>query len=213
MPLIDTKCKKCGSVDEQMRPLSMYPETPPCPHCGEQTEQIHLPASQRRWSADPVVVFKAPDGSVRFPGDAAGVSAANYRQQGFEEVQIRGAAEMRRFERAMDKQEYSRAQRRVEHACQQREANDAARASEIRRGMEQGFRLPEMDPRTGQPTGRMTTVRLSDRGRAIMRAAQESGARRPKPSFSGAGFHSEVYSYDRSNREESRDSSGRRRRD
>lgn len=213
MPLIDTKCQTCGSIDEQMRPLRMYPETPPCPHCGNATEQIHLPPSQNRWSPDPVVVFKAPDGSVRFPGDASGLSAANYRKQGFEEVQIRGAAEMRRFERAMDKHEYSRAQRRVEHACRQREVSDSARASEIRRGMEQGFRVPEVDPRTGQPTGRLTTVRLSERGRAIMRAAQESGSRRPKPTFSGAGFHSEIYSYDRSNREESRDEKGRRRRD
>lgn len=212
MPLIDTKCKTCGSIDEQMRPLSMWPETPPCPHCGKATEQIHLPVAHRQWSVDPVVVFKAPDGSVRFPGDPNGVSAANYRKQGFEEVQIRGAAEMRRFERAMDRHEYSRAQRRVEHACQQREANDAARAAEIRHGLEQGFRLPERDEK-GRPTGRMTTIRLSERGRAIMRAAQANGANRPKPTFTGANFHSEVYSYDRSNREESRDTSGRRRRD
>lgn len=211
MPLIDARCKVCDKIEEQMRPLSMHPATHPCPHCGGETEQIHLPKHQA-WSVDPVVVFKAPDGSVRFPGDPNGVSAASYRKQGFEEVQIRGAYEMRRFEKAMDRHEYSRAQRRVEAACAQREANDAQRAAEIRRGLEQGFRVPEYDDR-GRPTGKMTTIRLTERGRAIMRAAQEAGSRRPKPSFSGAGFHSEIYSYDRSNRDESRGSDGRRRRD
>lgn len=195
-----------------MRPLAMHPATHPCPHCGGETEQIHLPQAMRS-SPEPVVVFRAPDGSVRFPGDANGASAAAYRKQGFEEVQIRGAHEMRRFEQAMDRHEYSRAQRRVEAACRQREENDAIRAAEIRHGLEQGFRIPEVDPRTGRPTGRIQTVRLTERGRAIMRAAQETGAKRPKPTFSGAGFHSEVYSYDRSNREESRGTDGRRRRD
>lgn len=211
MPLIDTRCKTCDAVHEQMRPLSMHPATPPCLDCGGETEQIHLPKAIA-WNAEPIIVFRAPDGSMRFPGDRNGLSAKNYRDQGFQEVEIRGATEMRRFEGAMDRVEYSRAQRKIEHLQQQREASNARRAADIRHGLEQGFRLPERDAR-GRRTGKMVTVRLGARGRDIMREAQRTGDRRQGHSFSGANFHNEAYSFDRSNRDESRDAQGRRRRD
>lgn len=211
MPLIDTQCTACGSIHEQNRPLAMHPDTPKCLDCGADTVQIHLPKSTS-WTVDPIVVYQSPDGGMRFPGDANGLSAANYARQGFKRIEVRGALEMRRFEQAMDKVEYSRAQRRIEHHQQRREENNARRASNIRHGLEQGFQIPERDT-AGRPTGRMQTVRLSERGRDIMRAAQAAGERRERPSFSGANFHSEVFSFDRSNRDESRDSQGRRRRD
>lgn len=43
MPLIDVRCRSCGTIAEVMRPLSEYPRTPRCGACGEATEQIHLP--------------------------------------------------------------------------------------------------------------------------------------------------------------------------
>ncbi len=190
----------------------MWPETPACPHCGEKTEQAHLPKAVQ-WTPEPVVVFQAPDGSVRFPGDRNGLSARNYERQGFNRIEIRGAAEMRHFEKHMTKAEFSRAQRTVERKLQQREENDSRRAADIRHGLQQGFRIPELDPKTGQRTGRMTTVHLSERGRAMMMANHARGEARPRPRAGDPGFFSEVYSMDRSNREDSRDEQGRRRRD
>lgn len=189
----------------------MFPETPPCPDCGEATKQIHLPKAVN-WNAPPVIVYQAPDGSVRFPGAAESTSTKQYDKQGYKRIEIRGAAEMRRFEGSMEKVEFSRAQRRVEHLQAQREASNSRRASDIRHGLEQGFRIPERDDK-GRPTGRLQTVRLSARGRDIMRAAQQTGENRAKHSFSGANFHNEAYSFDRSNRDESRGPDGRRRRD
>lgn len=190
MPLIDVKCLTCEAVSEVMRPLAMWPATPVCPECGAATEQIHLPKSAR-WTVDPVVVFKAPDGSYRFPGDANGLSAANYAKLGYDRVEIRGAAEMRAFESRMNKADYSRAQRRVERMQEQREAREHESRRELRRLMES----------------------MSERGRAVAKAVMARNDGKPKPKASDSGFHSEAYAYNRSNRDESRDAQGRRRRD
>ena len=211
MPLIDTRCKTCGHVHQQMRPLAMHPATPPCLDCGAETEQIHLPKSVS-WNAEPVVVYQAKDGSMRFPGDRHGLSASNYEKQGFKRIEIRGAVEMRRFESHMNKHEYSRAQRAVERRQEMRERSASQRSADIRHGLQQGFQIPETDQK-GRRTGRMVTVRLSERGRDVMRQAVATGENRPRLRASDPGFYSEVFSMDRSNRDESRDNQGRRRRD
>ncbi len=159
--------------------------------CGSaETEQIHLPP-QIQSSVDAVVVYKAPDGSFRFPGDAAGLSAGNYEKQGFERVEIKGAVQMRRFEQTMNKQDYARAQRKFEMQQQQREARDKHLRSELFEKMKY----------------------MSEHGRAVARTliARNDGKPRERPS--DGGFHSEVFAYDRSNRDESRGGDGRRRRD
>ena len=168
----------------------MWPATPPCPSCQGPTEQIHQPKAVA-WTVDPVVVFKAPDGTFRFPGDANGLSAAHYAQQGLERVEIRGAIEMRRFERTMNKAEYAQAQRRVERTLEARERREAAGRSALRQEMQS----------------------MSSMGRDVARAAMARNDAKPKARASDPGFISEVFSYDRGNREESRDAQGRRRRD
>lgn len=192
MPRIDVKClsESCDTVFEHYRPLSEWPKTPPCVSCGGETEQAHLPR-HLTWSVDPVVVFKAPDGSFRFPGDANGISSKNYEKLGYERQEIRGAAEMRSFERKMNQIEYSRAQRKVEAQARHREASEKVRREKLREMMQH----------------------MSAYGRDVARAAIDQGDRRPAARAHEAGFHSEVYAYDRSNRAESRDAQGRRRRD
>lgn len=190
MPLIDVKCKTCEHIHEVMRPLSMWPATPTCPDCGAETEQIHLPRAAR-WSVDPVVVFKAPDGTYRFPGDANGLSAHSYEKQGYERVEIRGAVEMRRFEQRMNKADYATAQRRFEVQQRQREEREAYYRGQLRQQMQS----------------------MSALGRDVARAAMDRNDRRGLPRPTDGGFHSEAYSYTRSNRDESRDSRGARRRD
>jgi len=173
-----------------MRPLAMHPTTPPCPDCGAETEQIHLPKAVQ-WRPDPVIIYRAKDGSYRFPGDAGGLSAHNYNKQGFERVEIRGATEMRRFESHMNKHEYARAQRAVEMKQRGREERERVSRGELRRVMPQ----------------------MSERGRSLAREVMRRNDNKPKDRASSAEFHNQAYSFDRSNREESRDTDGRRRRD
>lgn len=188
MPLIDIRCE-AEHTSEVMRPNADWPSTPACPTCGAPTVQVFLPRQQTR--CDPVVVYKAPDGSFRFPGDPDGAGAHKYGAQGYERVELRSATDVRRFESVMNKQELSRAHRRVEAIQANREARESASRSELRRQMES----------------------MSERGRAIARAAMSRNDAKPKERATDVGFHVDVFSNDRSNREVSRDAQGRRRRD
>lgn len=190
MPRIDVVCKSCEAVSEVIRPLAMWPATPECPSCGQATEQIHLP-KKIQWTVDPVVVFKAPDGSYRFPGDANGQSVAHYAKQGYQRVEIRGALEMRSFESKMNKIEYARAERKIERSQRAREE----REHEMRANLFHQMKT------------------MSNIGKDVARAAMARNDGKPLPKADGGGFHSEVYSFSRSNRDESRDSGGRRRQD
>lgn len=191
MPLLWARCTADVShLHELNRPLAMWPAMPPCPDCGAATEH-DLNVGQRSSGVDPVVVFKGPDGQIRFPGDANGLAASSYAKQGFERIEIRGAAEMRRFEKGMNAVEYSRAARRLEHKQRQREERERVLRGELRMRMQS----------------------MSAAGRAIARAVMDRNDNRPRERVQDANFHSEVYSFNRSNRDESRDSQGRRRRD
>jgi hypothetical protein len=189
MPRIDVRCT-AGHEHEVMRPLAMYPATPDCPECGAPTEQFHAPP-RTVYSVEPVLLFRGPDGQIRFVGDANGISAHAYAKQGFERIEIRGAAEMRRFERHMNAHEYSQAARKTEEKQRQRELRESQSRSELRRLM-----------------GSMTPF-----GRSLAREAMRRADARPVERTKDPGFHSDVYSNDRSNRDESRDAQGRRRRD
>jgi hypothetical protein len=196
MPLIDVKCAN-DHIRDVNRPLSMYPATPPCPAvladgsvCGAPTEQIHLPRAVS-WSVDPVVVYRAADGSFRFPGDVNGPGDAKYARQGYERIELRSAADVRRFESVMNKREYARASRRVEALQAQRVARERETRSELARLMSS----------------------MTPMGRALARAAIERNNGKPLERAGDAGFHLDVYANDRGNRDESRDAQGRRRRD
>lgn len=198
MPLIDLKCAE-GHVNEVYRHNADWPKTPPCPECGSETEQIHLPTYMKARSVDPVVVYQAPDGSIRVPPVIDGSSCAMYEQKGFTRLELRGFADVRRFEQHMNQAELSKIQQRVERQQEAYEQGEKERRSEVRRGLEQGFQIPETDEQ-GRYTGRMQTVRLSERGRAIMQASMELNDRKGGPKAGDPGCHFEVYSMDRSNR-------------
>lgn len=196
MPLIDLKCAN-DHITEANRPLSMYPATPSCSEvlangavCGEPTEQIHLPRAVS-WTLDPVVVYKTADGSFRFPGDVNGAGDAKYAAMGYERIELRSAADVRRFEGVMNKREYSRAARRVERMHQFQESRAAKLRGDLRQLMQS----------------------MSPAGRALARAVMARNDAKQKLRPSEANFHLEAFSFDHSNRGESRDSDGRRRRD
>lgn len=199
MPLIDVLCSACDSVLEVYRHNSDWPKTPACETCGGQTEQTHLPR-RARTLPDAVVVFQAPDGTFRFPGDPNGSQAENYRKMGYERKEFRGFAEVRKLEGTVNKQQYSEIMRRVERHQEMHERGQHARRSDLYNGMANSFQIPETDEH-GVRTGRMKTVKLGAYGRDVARAAVEKNNRRPAARAYEPGFHVEAYSNDRSNRE------------
>lgn len=190
MALIDVRCT-AGHETEVHRPVADWPATPPCPTCGAATEQYH-PPPRARVSPDPVVVFYDPASkSYRFPGDPSGAYAARCAAEGMQRIELRGFADVRRFETQMNRHEYSRAMRRVERQQQFREEREKHLRSELRSRM----------------------ASMSERGRNLARQAMRMNDAKPRERAREAGFHVEVYSLDRSSRMESRDPHGRRRRD
>lgn len=193
MPLIDVRCREdaCQATWEHMRPLADYPAVPPCPTCGSSnTEQYH-PPPRTRWSIDPIVIYRAPDGTFRYPGEANGQSAAAYDRQGFTRVEMRTAADVRRVEAEVERHEMATAARRSEYRQFMREQRESANRSELRHRMRSMSRF----------------------GRDVARRAMEQGDARPRRATAPRGFFVEVMSQNRSNRDESRDGQGRRRRD
>lgn len=199
MPLIDVECE-AGHIVEVYRPLSEYPNTPPCSLCEKTTHQIHLPSYMRARSVDPVVVYQAPDGTFRFPPDIETSSTKMYDDQGLTRIELRGWADVRRFEKHMNESEMSQVRRRVEKQQEQFERGESERRSEIRRGLEQGFQIPDVDER-GVATGRMRTVRLSGYGRKVLEHAIANNDRKGGPTAKEVGFRVSAYSDDRSNRD------------
>lgn len=202
MPLYSLCCTDdaCDVRFEEFISLANYPYTPPCPKCGQPTFRDLRARTLHGPPPDPVVVYRAPDGSYRFPPAIDSSSSAFYAQKGFQRIELRGWQDVRRFETQFNAKEMSEVRRRVERQSERHEAAESARRSEIRRGLEQGFQVPELDSR-GRPTGRTKTVRLSPRGRAIMAASQALKESERHPRVREIGFHVGAYSDDRTNRD------------
>lgn len=192
MALLDTQCDQCDAITEIVRRAAEFGTAlPACSTCGGSVQIIALPP-RTTWSIDPVVVYKTPDGSFRFPGSTDGAAAANYSKLGYERVELRSAADVRRFESHMNKREREQAIERVEAMHQDRDAKEHDRRSGLFHEMKS----------------------MSRRGREIARAAIASSNRKHAPEHTrDVGFHVESFSYDRSNREAARGNDGRRRRD
>lgn len=212
MSLIDVRCLSCETVSEVYRSKDDWPKTPPCEKCSGDTEQIHLPKSVRSY-APAVVVFQAPDGSFRYPGSADGLSAHSYEKMGYTRVEAQGWAAVRSLEKKLNSHERSVMERSIERKQALHEAAVKMRRSEVYAGLAGSFVVPEIDPVTKKATGRMKSCKLSPIGRDVMRAAMERNDAKPGPRMRDPNTFVEVYSQDRSNREESRDAQGRRRHD
>ena len=212
MALIDIVCHECLTVSEVYRSIQDWPATPPCPKCDSlRTEQKHLPSYERS-SAPAVVVFKAQDGSLRFPGDPNGLSAKNYEKLGYTREEYRGWAEVRKLETLVNKHEGSKIREHVEKEQAFREESTKRRRSEVFNGMANGFQIPEVNEK-GERTGRMRTVRMSEQGKDILRAVIARQDGKPVVRAGDPGFRVEAFSETRSNRDEGRRSDGHRFRD
>ena len=216
MPIYVRKCadESCDHYFELTLPMAAYDADAdhPCPKCGSASVRGFLPSYVSAANTEPIVVFKADDNTYRYPGDPSGLSADNYAKLGYERVELRGWADVRRFERTVNSQQASEIARRVERQLEAREQEVKARRSEILNGVRNGFTIPDYDDK-GRPTGRLRTVHMSEAGKAILRASMERHDAKPKPRVQDVNFHSEVYSFTRGNRDESRRSDGKRHRD
>jgi hypothetical protein len=130
MSLINTRCLSCDVIDEVVRPASEWPNTPPCSACGAATEQIHLPKGYS-FSADPVVVYRSPDGSYRVPGDVNGPGAHKYEAMGYQRIEARSFAEVRRLEQDMNRYDTSHAAPLLDRLQARREGQERERRSEL----------------------------------------------------------------------------------
>lgn len=216
MPLYDLKCQTCDRVFEAFVALVDYPATPPCPTCASPTDRVLLPPPSPHTLPDSTVVYRASDGSFRFPGETGGASCAKYEAMGYERIEARGWAETRRLEAKLNAHERSQLARAEERRSEAQEQMDSLRRSEIRRGLEQGFRMPEQrmcEDGQVRPTGRMITVHMRQQGRDAMRHAMARNEQRGHRRIGEPGIHVDAYSNYRGNRDESRDRDGRRRRD
>lgn len=221
MPRYDFECDTtaCGQIFEGFVALAEYPRTESCVKCGGSTHKIQLPPRVVT-NVDAVVVYQAPDGTYRFPGDISGASTGKYERMGYQRIEAKGWAEVRKLESSLNKHERSQLARQEERRLAHAEYTESQRRSEIRRQLDQGFRVPEtklVEGRNGEMvverTGRFITTKLSERGREQMRRAIDQSDRKGHRRIGEPGMHIEAYSTDRSNREASHDERGMRRRD
>jgi hypothetical protein len=216
MALIDIRCAACGSVSEVYRAAPDHPWTPPCPKCdATATEQIHLPRGTYA-SAPAVVVYQAPDGTFRYPGDAETLTTQHYDRLGYRRIEARGWAEVRTLEGRLNAEQAQAMRQHVERECAFHEQAERARRGEVFHGLANSFSIPDVAPNgRGELvyTGRVRTVKLGPEARDLLRAAMARNDSKPRPQYREPGVVVEAYSYDRSNREDARGSDGRRRRD
>lgn len=172
--LHDFQCETCDRTFEHVVDAAILPVGPPCPTCQCATIRVFLPP-RVTWSPDAVVVYRAPDGSFRFPGDTRGASTAKYDALGYERIEARGAAEVRHLETRMNRTERAHMERRTEHEQARREAGESLRRSDLR--------------------GRMQS--MSRMGRDVARAAMRRTDAAPKPRTRDPGIHVECYSNNR----------------
>jgi hypothetical protein len=139
-----------------------------------------------------VVVYQMPDGTYRYPGDPNSLATHHYERQGGTRIELKGWQEVRPFEKHMNDREKATIRRRIEIQQQQAEEGKRLRRDELR------HRIPSM----------------SDGGQAFARALmRHTDAQPTRLRAYDPGFHVEAYSETRSNRDESRDTHGRKRRD
>ena len=197
--LHDFQCGTCDRLFDALVDAATLPAGPPCPTCGSATERRVLPPAVR-WTPNAVVVYRAPDGSFRFPGETGGASCAKYDRFGYERIEARGFAEVRRLEQRMNAHERSHMARLDERRQALREHGERLRSSELRRVMEQHM------TEDGRKFARRV-VELRDQI-ADVRKRRGLDRERPTPRLGGEpGLHVECYSNDRSNREPSVDPS------
>jgi len=183
VPVADYRCGRCGAVVEHFFhhiPAEIPCETERCPGPAVRTFDPSITMRRPRSRAqpfDPVVVHRDADGNYRFPGSPDAAVPA-----GFERVELRTTAEVRRFEGDVNRRESER--------------HDEAAARD------QGFygRLQTQN----RSDLRAAMRHMTPLGRAVAEEAMRANDEKLRGRFD-PGFHVEAFSQDSSNREPQRD--------
>jgi len=122
----DFRCHGCGNVFEKAV-ASNFKSSPRCPECKGKTDLIYLPRRQDAQHFSPVVIFRGPNGKVRFPGDSDAPTPKGYKRE-----ELRTSYAVHKFEREMNQREISRYQNRQEREERCYEPFHAAMRSQLR---------------------------------------------------------------------------------
>lgn len=172
MILHDFKCKHCGNIFEEAVP-SDFEIAPRCKKCKGKSDMVFLPRGRNAVNFDPVVIFKGPDGKVRFPG------RSNSRPpKGYERVELTSVAQVRQFEKHMNKNEFSRWQDKTERDEKMWKPYQQDMRNRLREAMQH----------------------MSPQGRDFAEAAMRRNDTAPRKRFD-PGFYSEAFSNNAGNRQ------------
>lgn len=213
MPIYDF-VGKCGLAFEGV--VAVGTQATPCrckkKRCiASRDEIVRLRGHSNRFAVDAApfkapVVFRAKDGTYRFPGSTNSKETKRLERMGMERIELNTTSKIRRFERQMNAMENTKHQQFIagQNAvfyAKQKESRDAMRAA-IATG-----RMVMVDSEKGSKTyGRKYVGEVSEMQKDIMRQAMEHTDRtRPTGKGFDAGFNIQAFSYDSSNREEHRD--------
>ncbi len=101
MPAYDYKCQECLTVREEFHRYPP-PETVKCP-CGNDCDYyptFYYNSPTRAQRFDPVVIHRAEDGTIRYPGRADAPVP-----EGFQKVELTDYSQVRAFERSIEGQQ------------------------------------------------------------------------------------------------------------
>lgn len=161
MPMIDTKCGKCGTESEIFRHTSEIDSLPNCEQCNEPTFRVYNYQRPHSYSglSESVVVYRNPDGSIGVLANRNGRIP-----DGSERVDLRTASDVRRIEREMTQQEYLKFVTKQEREEKTFGEYRRAQRSELRDKMKQ----------------------FSEKGRSFARLAMKMNDQAPSQKFQSA---------------------------
>jgi hypothetical protein len=180
MPTYEYECPR-GHYFHRFDSIANWRDRRPCEHkkCAEEAEQVLRPSGLRDSVLEPIVVFRAKNGQVRIPG-----SNTAKTPRGYERVELTTLPAIEKFER-----DYSRSLR-----------NDSERRHSEHDAAFQQY----MKERRSELRQAMQRMNPFERDLAELAMRKTDSRARPKGDDFQAGF--QVLHYDRSNREDHRDS-------
>lgn len=195
MPLYEFQCRgKDNHVFDELLPVDRRDDVIKCRFCRAKAsrERIVLRGfsareeQARAQSFTPPVVYKAKDGTYRFPGSPNSKETRRLEARGFERVELRDTRSIRKFESEMNTLERQKYQ--AFQAGRERLYRDQRKISRDSKEWQSAY-------------SRMTPKEREFADYAMKQNDQKQFAER---SFD-AGFNIQAFSYDSSNREEHRD--------
>lgn len=218
MPLYQVECKnkKTPHVFDVLLPVDRRDEPQKCRFCKSTAtrERIVLRGFSAREEAARAqafaapVVYKAKDGTYRFPGATNSKETQRLDRLGYERIELKDTRSIRRFEKSMNEIEGTKHRQFIAGQNALLAAKSKAHRDEFRQAIATG-RMVMVDSEKGSPTyGQKYVGEINEMQKDMLRAAMEHTDRsRPTGRHFEPGFNIQAFSYDSSNREEHSDAS------